>query len=415
MSKLSKCLTMNVVMAIFLILWGVVLLLADSAHAEEKGGKLPLTRYWMSIATEKSSIPGMPAGMPDMGGLFGRGNSGKKLFLQVNSPKTPPAGPRATHDIPPGQNMGETLPLVIPERERHETGEPGQPGTMEKPKMRMLIYWGCGETIRKGQPRVLDTDKMSLADFGKAMSGRSIARQNPPSPHAGRVYADWPNREDGAPVPKNSSLTGSHFVHGNYLPDIRFSIDADHDFMAPVEFTSVKGTPAESIRFQWRAIPTATGYFATAMGHDQKTGTMILWSSSELSEPGYALMDYLPEEEVRRLIREKIVMNPSVTQCAIPRGVFKDAEGGILQFIAYGDELNIVYPPRDPKKPVDPVWAVKARRKSTGMLPLMAMDVSGDGGEQADNEGGRDSADESSSEKKEGITPGKVLRGILGF
>lgn len=85
MSKLSKCLTMNVVMAIFLILWGVVLLLADSAHAEEKGGKLPLTRYWMSIATEKSSFPGMPAGMPDMGGLFGRGNSGKKLLLQVNS------------------------------------------------------------------------------------------------------------------------------------------------------------------------------------------------------------------------------------------------------------------------------------------------------------------------------------------
>lgn len=415
MIKLERYLSINVVLSILLILWGVVLLLAGSARAADTGGKSPVTRYWMSISTEKSSFPGMPSGMPGIGGLFGRGDSGKKLLLQVNSPKAPPAGPVATHDIPPGQNMGDTLPLVIPERERNEAGEPGQPGKMEKPKMRMLIYWGCGETIRKGQPKVLDTDKMSLADFGKAMGGRSIARQSPPSPRTGRVYADWPNGQDGTAVPKNSSLVGGHFVHGNYLPDMRFSIDAGHDFMAPVEFTSVKGTPAESIRFQWRAIPTATGYFATAMGHDQKTGTMILWSSSELSEPGYALMDYLPEDEVRRLIREKVVMGPSVTQCAVPRGVFKDAEGGILQFIAYGDELNIVYPPRDPKKPVDPIWTVKARRKSTGMLPLMAMDGAGAGDERAEDERGRDSGDAASPEKNEGLSPGKVLRGIIGF
>jgi hypothetical protein len=411
MLKFDRCLSMNVVVAIFLILWGVLLLFAGSAHAADKSGKPPVTRYWMSISTEKSSFPGMP----DMGGLFGRGDSGKKLLLQLNSPKAPPAEPMATHDIPPGQDMGDTLPLVIPERERHEPGSPGQPGKMEKPKMRMLIYWGCGETIRKGQPRVLDTDKMSLADFGKAMGGRSISRQSPPSPQTGRVYADWPNEKDSTSVPKNSSLAGGHLVHGNYLPDIRFTIDAGHDFMAPVEFTSVKGAPTESIRFQWRAIPTATGYFATAMGHDEKTGTMILWSSSELSDPGYALMDYLPEDEVRRLIREKVVMSPSVTQCTIPRGVFKDAAGGILQFIAYGDELNIVYPPRDPKKPVDPIWTVKARRKSTGMLPLMAMDGSMSGEEQADGGRGRDSEGEPSPAAKEGVTPGKVLRGILGF
>ncbi|NMC73784.1 MAG: hypothetical protein GYA56_05405, partial [Geobacteraceae bacterium] len=172
MIKLERYLSINVVVSILLILWGVVLLLAGSAHAADTGGKSPVTRYWMSISTEKSSFPGMPSGMPGMGGLFGRRDSGKKLLLQVNSPKAPPAGPVATHDIPPGQNMGDTLPLVIPERERHEPGEPGQPAKMEKPKMRMLIYWGCGETIRAGQPKVLDTDRMSLADFGKAMGGR---------------------------------------------------------------------------------------------------------------------------------------------------------------------------------------------------------------------------------------------------
>jgi len=412
MIKPGRYITFNVVVSILLILWGFVLLLAGSAHAADKP-KSAVTRYWMSISTEKSIIPGMPDGMPDMGGLFGRGDSGKKLLLQLFSPKAPPAGPVASHDIPPAQNMGDSLPLIIPERERRqETEEAGKPSGMEKPKMRMLIYWGCGETIRKGQPRVLDTEKMSLAEFGKAMGGRVAARHIPPSPDSSRGYAEWPNEKDRTPVPKNSSLVGAHLVHGNYLPDMRFAIGSGHDFMAPVAFTSVKGSPADSFRFQWRPIPTATGYFATAMGHEEKTGTMIIWSSSEIAEPGYALMDYLPQEEVRRMIREKVVMSPSVNQCAIPRGVFKDAEGGILQFIAYGDELNIVYPPRDPKKPVDPIWTVKARRKSTGMLPLMAMD---DNGDEKNRGRERDSADEESPEGNGGISPGKALRGILGF
>jgi len=412
MAKRRSNLTINVVLAAFLILWGFVLLCAEAVHAADKGAKPPVARYWMSIATEKNTIPGMPEGMPGMGGFFGGGGSGKKLLLQLNSSRPVPAEPSAGHDIPPGQNMGKTLPLLIPERKRSEPGEPGMPGGMEKPKARMLIYWGCGETVRKGQPRVLDTEKMSLAEFGKAMAGRvSLSRQSPPSPQSGRIYSEWPNREDGTPVPGNSSLVGGHLVQGNYLPDIRFSIDSGHDFMAPVEFTSVQGGPAEGVKFQWRSIPTATGYFATAMGYDQKSGTMILWSSSELPEPGYALMDYLSEEDVRRLIREKVVMPPSVNRCSVPRGIFGESEGAMLQFIAYGDELNIVYPPRDPKKPQDPIWTVKARRKSTGMLPLMAMEGREAGGEERERVRDRDSSEGGS----EGMSPGKVLRGLFGF
>jgi len=411
MSRKKRLCSCNVMLALFFIPWAVVLVRTEAALAADKDAKPPVTRYWMSIATEKSSIPGMPEGMPDIGGMFGVGGSGKRLLLQLNSPRPLPAQPKATHDIPPGQNMGDTLPLLTPERERHEASEPGTPGKMEKPKMRMLIYWGCGDTVGKGQPRVLDTEKMSLTDFGKAMAGRSVSRQIPPAPRSGWLYADWPNRDNSTTVPKNSSLAGSHFVHGNYLPDIRFSIDEKHDFMAPVEFTSVQGGPEDAIRFQWRGIPTATGYYAMAMGHDQNSGTMIIWSSSELPEPGYALMDYLSDEEVQRLIRDKVVMSPSINQCTIPKGVFKDAEGAMLQFIAYGDELNIVYPPRDPAKPKDPIWTVKARRKSTGMLPLMAME----GHKETKSSNRRDADEEKAPAEQKGLTPGKVLRGILGF
>ena len=170
--------------------------------------------------------------------------------------------------------------------------------------------------------------------------------------------------------------------------------------MAPVEFTSTKGNPSDSFYFQWNSIPTATGYFATAMGHDQKTGTMIVWSSSDVREAGWSLMNYLSNEDVRQLVRQRVVMPPSTTRCVIPRGIFKDAQGAMVQFIAYGNELNIVYP----TKPKEPIWAVKVRRKSTSMLPLMEMSA---------REGGTEGAVE--PEKKEGITPGKVLKGLFGF
>ena len=76
-------------------------------------------------------------------------------------------------------------------------------------------------------------------------------------------------------------------------------------------------------------------------------------------------------------------------------GPFKDTQGAMIQLIAYGNELNIVYP----TKPKNPVRAVKVRRKSTSMLPLMEMTDHGEG--------------EPSTEKKEGLTPAKALKGLF--
>ena len=77
----------------------------------------------------------------------------------------------------------------------------------------------------------------------------------------------------------------------------------------------------------------------------------------------------------------------------------------MIQFIAYGDELNIAYPPR----PKDPIWAVKVRRKSTSMLPLMAMEGRGGPGRAPRDEG----APPPEKKEDEGITPGKLLKGIF--
>lgn len=343
------------------------------AAAEEK--KPPLPEYWMTIETHNMRMPGME----QLQGMFGTESSfgpNRTLHLQLNSPKTLPSDPNATHDIPPGQNMGKTLPLLIPEHEkvteRYRPEERGKEEKFEKPKFRMLIYWGCSEEVKPGQPLVIDTEKMSPMDFGKAFSGRSASHQSPPSERGGWIYADWPNRKNSLKVPKDSSLVGSHVVHGNYTPDIKFSIDRMRDFMAPVEFISVKGSPADSIRFQWKDVPTAIGYFATAMAHNEKAGETIFWSSSEVQDSGFGLMDFLTPTDVRKFIKERVVMDTRTTSCAIPRGIFKGSSGSMLNFIAYGEEMNVIYPPKpaDPLQPWNPIWTVKVRLKSTGMTML---------------------------------------------
>jgi len=356
-----------------------VLVSPSVTQAEEKK---PYDHYWMTIETHNMSIPGMPSGeMSGMEGMMGKMmgmpefGPTRKLHLQLNSPRSLPPDPNATHDIPPGQNMGKTLPLLIPVHEKaapeRYTREEREE-KFEKPKFRMLIYWGCSEEVRPGQPVVIDTEKMNPEDFGKAFSGRTGTRQYPPSERDGWIYSDWPNRKSTLTVPKDSSLLGSHFVHGNYTPDIKFSIDRMRDFMAPVEFASIKGSTSESIRFQWKEIPTAIGYLATAMAHNQQAGETIFWSSSEVQDSGFGLMDFLTPADVRRFIKDKVVMDPRTTNCTIPKGIFKGTEGSMLNFIGYGEEMNVVYPPKpeDPKEPWQPIWSVKVRLKSTGMTML---------------------------------------------
>jgi len=403
-----------------ILLTALLLCFSCPAVAAEK--KPPITQYWISVTTENMSIPGMSSedmsgieGMM-MGRMSGMGPR-KSLMLQLNSPKTVPPQPEASHDIPPAQKMGSTLPLIIPERDKPGRSDDEQ-ANYEKPKMRMLMYWGCSDTVRPGQPKVLDTEKMSMIDFGKAMAGRSVSRQYSPSSRAGWVYADWPNRKDRKEVPKGSSLQGEHFIHGNYTPDIKFAVGENHDFMAPVEFTNVKGGLADSITFQWKQIPSALGYFAMTMGHNEKTGEMIIWSSSEPQDPGYGLMNYLPPADVNRFIKEKAVMRPEVTSCSIPRGIFKEAEGASVQFIAYGDELNIAWPPKpkDPKIPHEYIWTMKLRNKSTGMLPLGQEEAKEEHRSRGRMQEER-SSDTEKSEESEEKRPGKLdtIRGIFGF
>ncbi len=329
--------------------------------------KAPQAQYWVDVATNNSSIPGMSGGLGGfVGSMMGMaGGPQQSLELWLYSRNAKPASPESTHDIPAALNLGPTLPLVLPATAKPTPSEEdGTPGKIEKPKARMLFYWGCGDTVRPGQPKVADTEKMSLVQFGQTMKGRSAPDRGPWGP--GRAV--WPNEKDSRPVPAGGSLQGDHLVHGNYTPDIKFRIGQQQDFMAPVQLVT-QGSPAESIQLQWQAIPTATGYFLMALGHRSANGEMIIWTSSEVQDSGFGLMSYLPNDFVRKLIGEKVILPASTQTCAIPKGIFEGSEGTMLRMIAYGEELNLAYPPRpaDAKQNWEPTWTAKVRVKSESM------------------------------------------------
>lgn len=242
-------------------------------------------------------------------------------------------------------------PLRDDEEVREET---------EKPKGRLLLYWGCGPTIRQGQPRVLDMATASVDDYAKFFVGRSATQRGA---HSAVGRPVWPNPVDSRMVPPQASLVGEHAFTGKGIPDgFRFKIPLAQDLMPPLVLEQIDRSGATDLG--WNAIATARAYFVAAMGSNAKED-MVMWTSSELADTGFGLIDYQTNAAVDRWLKEKVLLTPKTTNCTVPKGVFGES-GAMLRLIAYGDELNLAHPPRpkDPKQKWEPVWAVKLRVKS---------------------------------------------------
>jgi hypothetical protein len=318
-------------------------------------------------------IPGMPgAGGPSFGATRGM-MPGRWLDLAVVTQRKP-EGTEATQSIPSGQNMGASL-MLVPVQAQTKTPSRQQRGgaeeVPERPKGRILFYWGCGETVRPGQPRVLDFSTTPAEDYGKFMMGRAV-RDTGAKAEPG--HSIWPNEKHRQSVPATASLVGQHAISGEGLPaTLKFALESQQDFMPRLGLNSAGGGAAPT-GLNWQALPSAHAYFLNAMGSVDNKGQndMVIWSSSEVPEPGWGLMDYASNASVDQWLKEKVLLPATQTQCAIPAGVFAKAQGAMLRGIAYGHELNLAYPPRPTDKKVawEPEWAAKVRVKSVAMAML---------------------------------------------
>lgn len=395
----------------------------------------PVAVYWMSIDTA-SGLPmggmggggGMSAmdmGRMMMGGGM-EGGANRSMLLELGSQRNAGGTPAAAHEIPPGLNMGASLPLETPQQARRpEPREDGVPENFEKPRGRMLIYWGCGEQAGPGQPYVVDFARMAQGEMPQGLVSRRVNVQRGPSVSRSRTYGDWPNQRDSKRVPGDGSLRGDHAVKGNYSPDIQFALAEKYDFMEPVNLAQAKS--GGGIKMSWNSVANAHGYFASAMGGKEGTEDIVFWSSSNSREFGDQLMTWLSPGEVARLVKEKVVLPTSTNECIVPAQFVAAAPSAFVRFIAYGEEANFVHPPRpkDPNVVWNQEWAAKVRLKSTVSAMLGEEGMGGGSrsrGSRASEGGGAQQGSGAAQSPKpadpmqEGVKEGvKALKGLFGL
>ena len=132
-----------------------------------------------------------------------------------------------------------------------------------------------------------------------------------------RPIGEWPNQRSRQTIPANGSLVGAHRIAGNYSPEINFSLASGQDFLAPIAITSNQRAASGAVPIAWRAVPNATGYFLMAVG-SRSDNTIVMWSSSEIQFNQMGSFDYLSPEEVVRLIAQRVVLQPTTTNCTVP-------------------------------------------------------------------------------------------------
>ena len=279
----------------------------------------------------------------------------------------------ATQAVPAGTQLAPTLKLQTPERPKPPPPAEDGPSEFnyEPPKGKLVMYWGCSETVRPGQPKIVDLSTATIAELGKFFESRRATQRGA---HATFGRPVWPSKDDKRALPPGSSIVGQHSFKAEGVPEsFSFTIPAAQDVMPAIEVRQEKGPTA--VKLSWTAIPQARAYFLGSMGAlpDGEQGFM-LWTSSELPESGFGLFDYQTNTAVDGWVRDKVLLAPAVTTCSVPN---EAAGQGMLRAIAYGTELNLAHParPTDPKIAWEPEWNVKVRVKSMSTT-MMGMEGS---------------------------------------
>ncbi len=414
--------------------------LGQSGKPTQQVVKPPLAQAWIDVATFSGMGMGMGMGMGAGGnpmaaiaGMFGGGRGGQNAFgmtqtgsagryvdVTVFTSRNPNLS-EAQQSVPQGTQLAPMLKLMSPAQIKGAAPRPDDDSVdqpdYERPKGKMLLYWGCGESVRPGQPRVVDFATAAPADFQKFFIARRATQRGAHSA-VGRPH--WPSSDDARAVPDGASLVGEHAFTGQGVPDgFKFSIPAAQDLMPAIELAQRDAGGATQL--EWKPLPTARAYFIAAMGAREggrsDGSEMVFWTSSEQPDTGMGLTDYQTNAAVDRWLKERVLLEPTVTRCAVPKGVF--GEGAMLRMIAYGAELNLAHPPRpaDPKIAWEPQWAVKVRVKSvaSAMVGMDMNEMTGGGRRERAGQAERDEA-EKEAKPDEGRKPGAmdVLRGIFG-
>ncbi|HEY1604596.1 MAG TPA: hypothetical protein VGF77_03260 [Allosphingosinicella sp.] len=408
--------------AVMMLAGAAVAALTGAAFAQAGAGH-GTAIYWMTADTT-SGMAGMmggggrPGGRAMMAAMMGRGGGMdpngfvKTLRLQLGGNARPAGDPSAEHLPPAGLGAGPSLPLETPREVQaaEEPASPGMPPNMERPRGRILIYWGCGEHARPAQPVVIDFATMQAGQVPPAFAAAmNVAREQAPSAGRFPTYGEWPNSKSHAQVPQSGSLVGDHVIRGNYSPEIHFTLASGQDFLAPVTLVSNQAASSGAVPVVWQPVAGSRAWFASAFGGGQN-GDVVMWTSSE--SQAMPMMDYMPDGEIARLVQQRVLLPGATTQCTVPAEVAHAGQGTMFTLTAFGGEANFSHPLRPARAPASwhPDWAVKLRVKSTYM-GLLGMNMAAMGGREEAEGQPADNPPPGQKKKKKGMFGG--LGGLI--
>ena len=404
---------------------------AQQVAPQHPPDKPPISQGWIDVATFSS--PGMPGGMAGMmGGMMGGGGgggggsggggdtplsamfggkkdgnqfghtrfggSGSFMDVTLRTSRNPNLA-EAVQAVPEASKLAPTLQLkALPQAKPvPQTNDDSVEEPSEQPKGKIKLYWGCGAAIRPGQPKVVDFSTGTVGQLAEIFKGRRATQRGT---HSAPGRPVWPNLTDKRLVPAGASLVGAHAFTGDGVPEsFKFNIPPAQDIMPPI---ALKQAAADGMtHLTWQPLPTARAYFIAAMGGKGDNGgggEVTIWTSSELPDSGFGLVDYQTNKSVDQWLKDKVLLQPTASSCDIPKGIFGEGTGGMLRMIAYGTEINLAYPPRptDPKLAWEPDWSLKVRVKSVAMsmLGMPAMEGGAAGAEDGSTAGGEGSSTE---------------------
>lgn len=414
--------------------------------ASSQQGKSAPTNLYIDVSTHNM------AGMPDMGGMLGGlggfmarrmggadaskptyptthgigGLTGQYLDIALHNALKP--GVEAQDLVPAGLNLGKSLTLIPiePTISMPSKGD-SAPGKIPDVEMKISEYWGCGASVRPGQPKVA-TFKVKGGSINAKGAMQGMNFQSTGSMSKGLFapdrdvdlkpgYVYWPNRKDGKQVPGDARLAGDHRIVGDGIPaSMQFQVQQEADFMPKLALRS-QGEMIDAISLGWPTVDRARAYFITGM-HMEVAGensySMVIWSSAEVAGAGSDLHAFLTGSYIDKWLKQKVLLPSTATSCTIPKGIFAGAAGsqgtmpGMLMMTAYGPESWISYPPKpaSPKLPWNPEWSVRLRAKSTATA-ILGLDF----GNMQQMEDG-DGQQQKQLQKKPSMKG--LLKGILG-
>ena len=330
----------------------VLLALASAAYPADD-------QAFLAILAETSvqKMPGMPempelppgvdlSKIPGAEAMMGMMGPQRKLVVRLWSPGIAPDGAFAYLAPPAGLKQGNKLDLELyrpkPVKEGGAvTGGPGEFNPDQIKDFSMKIYWGCSDTARPGQPKVIKWEGLP-ADQKELMKKQAQEMRERTSyfykPDWTTGY--WPTAKQPGKIAKDASLVGSYSLTTSYTGNVSIDAPSNVDFLAPFDLTSpdLKESPPldKAIGLAWKQIPNALGLHISVFGMEGKN-TIVMWSCSEVqTDSAMADWDYLQMAQVREFVKQGVMLKGDATSCSVPAGIFKDCSMAFLKMIGYG-------------------------------------------------------------------------------